>query len=431
MTMAELAALLARAGLTGWQIQRRVQTSEQLYLVFDQLESLRRVETETFQVTIHQHLDQDGKTWLGESTFTLNPGDDPEVEIAQAQERASLALNPPFALPGPGQKYQALDLTDPGLRDQPRQALWQVRHELIQTMTGQGPAELASAEIFCHYREIELCNHQGLQGAYAETEVEVHFAILAALANEEAESLGVRRARFLRNLEIGPVLSRYCRYAVDNVRAELPPSGSYPVIFGEEALDTIFHHLCAQAGGEAAFQGWSRLQAGRPVIDRPSRDLLTLSSDPWLPGGLSSRPFDQHGLALRPVTIIQDNVFQRHLVDCRYAAYLKTEPTGGLTNVRVAPGRATLAEMLAAEPVLHLLRFSTLEPNPVTGALSGEIRTGYLHQHGRVTPIKGGSVSGNLEEAFRHLTLSRELEQREAYLGPMGLRLEEMTLAGS
>ncbi|MGC8826784.1 MAG: efflux RND transporter periplasmic adaptor subunit, partial [Anaerolineae bacterium] len=49
-----------------------------------QVESLRRVETETFQVTLHRHLDQDGQTWLGESAFTLNPGDDPELEIAQA-----------------------------------------------------------------------------------------------------------------------------------------------------------------------------------------------------------------------------------------------------------------------------------------------------------------------------------------------------------
>lgn len=430
-TLAELTGFLAHAGVDAWQVRRLRQVSEQLYLIFAQVESQRRVETETYQVTIHLQVAKDGRTWLGESSFTLNPGEDAAAAVEQAKERAVLAVNPVFALPGPEQQYQSLELVDSSLRDQPRQVLWQVRHDLERAMADAQSVELAATEIFCHYREIELVNHKGLRGAYAETELESHFVLLAAVAGEEAESLGVRRARFLRDLQIGEVLARYRRYALDNARAELPPSGTYPVIFGEEALDTIFHHLVAQAGGEAAFQGWSRLQVGQPVIHHPRRDLLTLTSDPWLPGGLASRPFDQQGLALRPVTFIRDNILQQPLADCRYAAYLGTAPTGGLTNLRVAPGRATLAEMLAAEPVLHLLRFSTLEPNPVTGALSGEIRTGYLHQHGRVIPLKGGSVSGNLEEAWRFLTLSRETEQREAYLGPLGLRVEEMNIAGA
>ncbi|HAY23028.1 MAG TPA: hypothetical protein DCY27_12890, partial [Desulfobacterales bacterium] len=107
---------------------------------------------------------------------------------------------------------------------------------------------------------------------------------------------------------------------------------------------------------------------------------------------MKSRPFDDQGLALSPVTFIADNIFQQPLADQRYATYLQVSPTGSLTNLRVAPGRATLAEMLERGKVLHLLRFSTLEPNPVTGALSGEIRTGYLRHRGEALPIKGGSV---------------------------------------
>lgn len=427
----DLLQYLTQADLAGWQVHWVRQRSDQLYLNFQEVESLRRVDTETFKVTIHLHLAQEGKSWLGESTFTLNPGEDLAGELAQAQERATLALNPVFSLPGPAQQYRPLNLVDPELRDRPRQALWQVRGEMERAMAKLAPVELAAAELFCNYEEIEVFNHLGLHGAYATTTIETHFALLAAAAGEEAESLGVQRARFLSDLQIAAVLARYSRYAMDNLRAELPPCGRFPVIFGEEALDSLFHHLCSQASGEAAFQGWSRLQVGQPVIRQPQRDLLTITSDPWLPGALGSRPFDGHGLALRPVTFIQENLLQHRLADSRYAAYLQVEPTGAVTNVVVAPGRATLAEMLAAEPVLHLLRFSTLEPDPVTGALSGEIRTGYLHQHGRSRPLKGGSVAGNLEEALRFLTLSRETEQRERYCGPLGIRLEDMAIAGA
>lgn len=427
---AELAALLRSAPIDGWQVRRVREQSDQLYLVFDQVESLRRVESETFQVQIYLRVEKDGRQWLGESGWTANPGDDYAADLAQALERAPWALNPVFPLPGPGQEYQPLALVDADLQAEPRQVLWRVRHDLNQAVAGDSRVQLASAEIYAYFREIDFQNHTGLTGSYAETELQIQFALLAATGGQEAESLGWRRAGFYRDLHLQDLVPRYSRYALESAVAELPPSGAYPVIFGEEALDTIFQHLCAQAGGQAAFQGWSRLQAGEPVIKNPRRDLLTLASDPWLPGGLKSKPFDSQGLGLKPVTFIRDNIFQQYLAEPRYAAYLQVPATGGLTNLRVTPGRATLAEMLYAGTVLHLLRFSTLEPNPVTGAISGEIRTGYLMRQGEAVPIRGGSVSGQLEEAFRYLTLSRETEQRETYVGPAGIRVEEMDIAG-
>jgi PmbA protein len=429
--MEDLVAHLRSAGVYGWEVRRVHETSDQLYLIFDQVESIRRVESEMFFVQLYLHLEKDGREWLGESGWTANPGDDFAADLAKALERAPLALNPVFHLPGPEQRYQQLNLVDPDLKEQPRQVLWHVRHDLNSAVTRLDSIQLASAEVYVNYREIEFLNHTGLGGSYGETELQTQFALLASVAAQEAESLGWRRAVFYRDLQISDMVQRYSRYALENAGAELPPSGQYPVVFGEEALDTIFHHVCGQAGGQAAFQGWSRFKKGEPVIHNPRRDRLTLTSDPWLPGGLNSRPFDNRGLALRPATFIADNIFQQPLADQRYAAYLQMTPTGGLTNLQVAPGRATLAEMLYAGTVLHLLRFSTLEPNPVTGAISGEIRTGYLLHHGNAVPIKGGSVSGQLDEAFRYLTLSRETEQRETYLGPAGIRVEEMDIAGA
>ncbi len=429
--VAELEALLRSAGLYGWEVRRVRETSDQLYLIFDRVEALRRVESEIFAVQIYLLIEKDGKEWLGESGWTANPGDDFAADLAQALERAPMALNPVFHLPGPKQQYQHLHLVDPSLQEQPRQVLWHVRHDLNQAVSRVENIQLASAEIYVNYREIEFLNHTGLRGSYGETELQTQFALLASAAGEEAESLGWWRAGFYQDLQISDMVQRYSRYALENAGAELPPSGRYPVVFGEEALETIFDHLCAQAGGQAAFQGWSRFKVGEPVIRNPRRDYLTLTSDPWLPGGLNSRPFDSRGLALQPATFIQENIFQQCLADQRYATYLQVPATGGLTNLRVAPGRATLAEMLYTGSVLHLLRFSTLEPNPVTGSISGEIRTGYLMRNGQAVPIKGGAVSGQLDEAFRYLTLSRETEQRQTYFGPAGIRVEEMDIAGA
>jgi PmbA protein len=79
---------------------------------------------------------------------------------------------------------------------------------------------------------------------------------------------------------------------------------------------------------------------------------------------------------------------------------------------------------------VHLLRFSTFEPSPVTGAFSGEIRTGYLIKDGVAMPIKGGSLSGTMRDALKNIYFSRETVQRSAYLGPMGVRVNNLHIAG-
>lgn len=426
----ELIAALERAPLAGWEITRLRQESYQLYLVFDQVESLRRVVEEKYRIKIYLEVAGGQERRLGESGWTANPGDDIAGALAQALERAALVANPWFTLPAPPQDYPSLPLADQTLQEQPEAALWRLRHELVQAVAVEPQVDLAAAEIFLQPRRIAYLNSLQLAAACKETVIQVQFALLASGGGEEAESLGWRQGTSLSSLDLQGLVARYSRYARDQLRAELPPRGHFPVLLGEEALDHLFDYLVAQASGEAVFQGWSRLRPGAPVIREPQGDLLTLTSDPWLPGGCRTRPFDEHGLALKPVTFIADNIFRQTLADKRYADYLGVPATGAVANLRVKPGQQPLAALRQQGPVLELLRFSTLEPHPVTGALSGEIRTGYFHKDGRSQPIKGGSLSTLLDEAFRYLTLSQETVQREAYWGPAGVRLAAVAISG-
>ena len=90
----------------------------------------------------------------------------------------------------------------------------------------------------------------------------------------------------------------------------------------------------------------------------------------------------------------------------RYADYLRKRlqeisPTRRWGRVK------TFSDLLVEGPCYHWLRFSTFEPNPITGAFSGEIRTGYFLKKGQKIPIKGGSVSGTMQEAFKKAFFSR------------------------
>ena len=143
-----------------------------------------------------------------------------------------------------------------------------------------------------------------------------------------------------------------------------PRGGSFPVVFSEEALDTLFNYFCLQSSGPARFQNWSHLEIGHPVISDLKGEALSLYSNPGLPGGIKTRAFDDNGLPLHRVQVIHQNIFQKRMNTKRYADYLQEEATGDFSNREVGTGPRSFHDFLAEGPCYHLLRFSTFEPNP-------------------------------------------------------------------
>jgi PmbA protein len=418
-----------RINPSSWEIRRLRKKSFQRYLIFKAQESQRVVENEKFLVTLYKKYEQEGQEVLGESTLALSEGDDAREKLSVAWEMAGLVANPVFVLPEKGLTYPAVQSLDPEGKEHPLYYLDRIRDDLVNTPLDR--VKLSSAEIFLELQEFEIVNSLGLEQAREESEILVEFVLLAEQgAGFGGESWGWKQARFYPDLQLDSGVRQYARFARESQEAALPRSGTFPVVFSEEALDTLFNYFMLQASGAARFQGWSRLKLDQPVLPEIKGEALTLSSNPAIPGLLKTRSFDDQGLPLTPVEVIRENIFRRRLNSKRYADYLQEPATGGAANLEVAPGQKGFQDLLNEGPVFHLLRFSTFEPNPITGAFSGEIRTGYFLEDGRATPIKGGSVSGVMHQAFQEAYFSSEITRRAAYLGPEAVRLEGLDIAG-
>ncbi|HRP69075.1 MAG TPA: metallopeptidase TldD-related protein, partial [Turneriella sp.] len=181
--------------------------------------------------------------------------------------------------------------------------------------------------------------------------------------------------------------------------------------------------------GHALFNRYSLFEKGDAVV-RDAKESLTIFSTPAIEGGMRSYAFDDLGFPIQEVCLIRDAHVENFLIDGRYADLLKMPATSALANVRVAHGSTPYADFLS-DGVLELSKFSTFQPNTVSGAFSGEIRLGYWHKNGRKIPIKGGSVSGSTQSAFARAYKSREEVKRASYLGPKGVFFENLTVAGS
>lgn len=430
MSLQEIqSALSAFPGVSGWTVCERRHQSHQRYRIFGKVDSERTAALRTVQITIHTRAEKDGQPVQGEAGFTLT-GDATTVSRAQleaAVARATLVANPPYMLPSSAKAHD-LPLADPRMETDPWGIISDVEAQMDQAA---GDAVLCATELFADRQEITVLTSEKFSGSYTTTELFSEFVLLAEDGKQSVECQSICRARRPQELAMVDAVSRHARWAADRLQATLPPTGTFSVVFGEEALDTLFDTFVSHAGGRARYEGWSRLTEGKPLLNGVDGEALTLTMDPTVAWRMGSRPFDPEGQMMKPVGLIVDGVFQRRAASKRYADYLGIPATGNGGNQVVASGPTPLTELLQEGPVLHALRFSTFHPNPVTGAFSGELRTAYLHDgNGKVRPICGGSVSGNVWEAFKSARFSQERAVRAGYDGPAGVRLGGITVAG-
>ncbi|MEW5948027.1 MAG: metallopeptidase TldD-related protein [Thermodesulfobacteriota bacterium] len=429
MLLSEIADYLSSVKeLTAWEVTQLKRRESQLYTVFKDVENIREVTTEEFQVRIYLTYERNARSFMGESSFVLTGDDLPRPKIESALEMARLIANQPFSLPEPGQAYHAVNAFDAKIASDPAYYLEQIHGELLAFSCPE--IELSSSEIFLAESTYTLLNSTGLRARRAQTKIMLDFVLLAGNKDKEGEIDGLKRCRLYDDLNLAPTLSKYAAYARDLLKAEPPPTGLYDVIFAEEALDTFFNYFIAQAGGQAAYQGWSQFKENEPITGNPKGERLTLISDPFLPGGIKSKSFDENGLASEKVLVIENNIFKNRIANKRYADYLGIKPTGDFANVVVLPGKSSLKDFISSAPALYLLKFSTFEPNPVTGAFSGEIRAGYLIDGDKRVPIKGGSISGTMSKAMQEIYFSRETTKRESYRGPLAVKVCNVNVGG-
>ena len=82
------------------------------------------------------------------------------------------------------------------------------------------------------------------------------------------------------------------------------------------------------------------------------------------------------------------------------------------------------------EPYLYVVSFSDFSMDSLSGYFGGEIRLAYLSDGEKVTPVTGGSVSGNLLELQKDMAFSTERYKDKNYDGPFAVEFHGVAVAG-
>jgi PmbA protein len=465
-------ALERQAGVSDWQARKITEHSAQLFLIGSQTETRRLVHTEQIQARIYNdHVPQtrmpiptheaeevragkldDRQGPRSNSNSRIVRGATSRVLLSEEiadKDRLQAALeegvfiagltdNPPYSLPKPpAAGFPAVETADLALEasDEARLgALGALRERLLKAVAAEPGIRLSSAELVATTSEMRLRNSQGLLANRTETEVFCDLVLLTSAGTQTAEYHTMSQRRRLADLPLEEIVARSARRARDSLSAGLTPAYQGPVVMSGEALVEIFAPLIFHTSARAAYQSMSRLALGASICgeEHVRGDTLTFISNALLPYGLASAPFSDEGIPGERVVLIQDHRLCVWWAEQRYADYMNIPPTGSFANIEIPPGIHPVHGLLAdEEPVYHLVDFSWLNPDELTGDFVAEIKLGYRLEHGQATPIKGGLLSGNLFDALSRVRFSQETQATGSYLGPQALRFEQLTIAGA
>jgi predicted Zn-dependent protease len=437
-----LQALERACGVDDWRLRHVTLSSTQYYLARREPENRRSARSERLELEVYNDhpAAAGGAMSRGSASVTLLPGEEAAADerVGQAVFMASLADNPPFGLPGPAVYPQVLT-ADRMLETDPAGVARELAEQLAAAVDREPGVSLASAEFFVDREEVTFENSRGAHGQAAFTSLLVDLVLLARDdEGHETESHVEVRRRALEEVDLPGLVHRQAQFARDGLRAGEPGTGRFPVLITDDALRQVFgtetfSPLALRSGARFKFQGLTPWEIGASVYDgaEPTGDPLTVYANAVLPWGLASAPFDDDGVPATRLLIIEHGVLRHFWAPQRYAEYLKLPPTGAFGNLEVLPGSMAVADMWQGlGPLYHIVAFSSMMPDPVTGNFVGEIRLGYERRGNELRPVKGGSVSGNLFTDLAAARFSRETVMLGDYLGPQAVRFRELTVSG-
>lgn len=134
-------------------------------------------------------------------------------------------------------------------------------------------------------------------------------------------------------------------------------------------------------------------------------DKLTVIDEPLLPRGLGSRPYDDEGIALKAMPIVEAGVAKNLYVDTYYGKKAGLTPTTGSPSNRVVtPGADSLDALLArAGKGIYVTSWLGGNADSTTGDFSFGLR-GFHIEGGKVgAPVGEMNVTGNLSTLLKQL----------------------------
>lgn len=203
------------------------------------------------------------------------------------------------------------------------------------------------------------------------------------------------------------------------------PSGDLPIVFGFDAGRGAISALIGAIDADEVQRGRS-FMAGM-VGCRVASEVLTLTDDPFIPGGAGSSATDGEGVPHHQLVLVDRGVLTTYLHDSYTAGKAKVPNTahstrGGRAPTNVIPtlGTRTQEELIADIDEGILVRSGHIAVNGTTGDFSQVVDFGYKIERGALAyPLKETMISGTYPDLLSSMdAISSDYREKPGMIMP-------------
>ncbi len=180
-------------------------------------------------------------------------------------------------------------------------------------------------------------------------------------------------------------------------------SGKMSMIIENRQIGRIFSPLISALSGSAIQQKNSFLidKLNEKVVS----EKLSITDNPFIPGGRGSRHFDGEGLATMKRPVFEEGILKTYYIDTYYAKKLNMEPTSGsITNLEFKTGDKDLEGLIkTVKKGILVTGFNGGNSNGTTGDFSFGIE-GFLIENGEIVqPVSEMNITGNMLDLWSNI----------------------------
>ena len=417
MMVDEILKSLRKLGIEEWKIIEKNVESKEMFFIKKILDMNRAKKVRKYELTVYKKFKEDGKNYMGSSSIKIHPTmsqNEIEKTIKKAIFAADFVKNEPYPIAKPRKK----DVR------KPLSVLEKVDGVIEAILVDNDKAWINSAEVFLTTENVRILNSTGLDVSYNHEKLEIEF-ITTSKGKEEVELYHDIKTSNLSPESISSRVLDALKITADRAAARSTPKiKDIPIIFDESGTKEIMSYYLEKASAMNVYEQMSNAKIG-DKFHAP----ITLYIDPTIEGSYFSVPFDNDGVELKKVKIIDNGKLLTYWGNLRFSHYLNTNPTGNMTNFSVDPGKKSIDELRSGR-YIELKSFSDFQMNALTGDFAGEIRLGWYYDGEKKIPVTGGSVSGNIKDVQETLELSKETVKEGNYYGPKSLKIHGAKIAG-
>jgi PmbA protein len=276
-----------------------------------------------------------------------------------------------------------------------------------------------SASYYDGLNERLMVTSNGFEGDTANSYYGLNAQVSVKGGEARPESYWSESAIFYDKLEKKNVGKKALDRALQKIGQDKIASGKMKMIVENRQVGRIFSPLISALMGSAIQQRNSFLidKKGQKVFS----EKLTITDDPFIIGGRSSRLFDNEGLATKKRPVFDKGILKNYYIDTYYAKKLKMEPTSGSsTNLVFETGNKNLDELVATvDKGILVTGFNGGNCNGTTGDFSYGIE-GFMVENGEmIQPVSEMNITGNMKELWANIEeVGNDVNKNSAWLVP-------------